>query len=137
MPPHPTSALAVTAASTASFLVVCVVMIAPFLYRIVRTYGAFRVGHYVLLNEMTRARAALQTLYLLRGSVDIFAGLVYLIVIGYQYGTSVADNEDTNTSTSQHAANKWTSNWTFYDTFGVVAAGCAIGWGALLLWWGW
>lgn len=132
MPPHPTGALAVTAASTASFLVVCVVMIAPFLYRIVRTYGAFRVGHYVLLNEMTRARAALQTLYLLRGSVYIFAGLVYLIVIAYQYGTSVADDDK-----HAKAANKRTSNWTFYDTLGIVAAGCAIGWGALLLWWGW
>ena len=133
MPPHPTTALAVTAATATSFVVVCVTMVAPFLYRIARAHGEYRVGHYVLLNEMTRARMALQSLYLLRGTVYVLVGAVYLIMVVHQYATSVPRPTHTN---GEHAT-RANQSWTYWDTLGVVVACGAMLWGALLLWWGW
>lgn len=102
--------------TSVGLIAVVIVCLLLFAYR---TYVYFQLTDAVFAKDATGARWALHTLSVLRGSVLVLAGLVYLFVIVHDYY-----NEP-----------KYTRHWTAQDSTETLIAGVLLAWGvALFLW---
>ena len=132
--PHPTiRRLGITLAIIIAFILVFILLIVPFLYNAWLYYGNYAVGTAIVTGDMVGAKRSLQMLYRYRGCIYVLGALVYGGMLGYDAVEGVAEGSEW----SGERGHKKRVPWTMTQTVETCVCGVLLGYGIILMWYGW
>lgn len=137
---HPTlRRLGITLTLIVTFVTVFVLFIAPFLYNARLYYGYYAVGTAVVSGDMVGATRSLQLLYRYRGCIYVIGALVYGGMLGYDAveGVPESGGKIGDVGDGGHNGKPNREVWTMTQTVEACVCVVLLGYGIVLLCYGW
>ena len=139
-PTHPIlRRLGFTLALIVTFVILFVLILAPFFYNASLYYGYYHVGTAIVHGDMVTAKRSLQLLYRYRGCIYVLGALMYggLLVYDAVEGGRDHTGENGLKEGDEPKGGGGGGGWTMVETIELCVCLILLGYGGALMWYGW